>query len=165
MLWVSQLIDSSKILDSDCKGQIINMVLTFSQVGMMWNIAGVHPQTFACFLDWKTKQKTQNGKDVWMHLQAVLHGKWRAHPSRMGCRQVWCNNRWAVSTIFRQEWLSLFHRSSCRLWQGKSSAHYWSEHGKMFFLANVKIPKVDACLLSSKFLFLMAFSKSGTAAS
>lgn len=43
-----------------------------------------------------------------------------AHPSRMGCRQVWCSSRWDVSTILRQEWDNLFHKSSWRLEEERS---------------------------------------------
>lgn len=41
-----------------------------------------------------------------------------SHPSRIGCKHVWCSSRWVVSTILRQEWDNLFHKSSWRLKEG-----------------------------------------------
>lgn len=45
---------------------------------------------------------------------------WTTHPSRIGCKHVWCSSMWAVSTILRQEWDSLFHKSSWSLSEAQS---------------------------------------------
>lgn len=53
-------------------------------------------------------------------LMCILRA-WTSHPSRIGCKQVWWSSRWAVSTILRQEWDNLFHKSSWRLKQKENS--------------------------------------------
>lgn len=147
-----------------------------------------------------------NLNSVEMHADDVV--MWTSHPSRIGCKQVCCSSMWAVSTILRQEWDNLFHKSSWRLWEGLghySNAFfntqeafmwcsnfisrlflsiyllstrymlsklliYWTGAVPIYFniCTHLFYPVINAgCahLLSSKFLFFTAFSRSGTAVS
>lgn len=89
----------------------------------MWNVVIAPLQMLAWFLPCKTTSISRinecvcvcvcNGNSAKIHAQV-----WTSHPSRIGCKQVCCSSRWAVSTILRQECDNLLHKSSWRLKQG-----------------------------------------------